>query len=92
MAEIILNPGESFEHYHLEESTTIHVSGEIELIFNDEKIYLTKGQKVIIPAKTSHTTRNVGNNIASFHCRGHILTPMPLPTPIPRPTPQKTKF
>jgi quercetin dioxygenase-like cupin family protein len=73
MATITLNPDESFEHYHLEESITKHVSGKIELSFNNEKILLNKGQKVIVPAKTSHITKNIGKDIASFSCEAHVV-------------------
>ncbi len=68
MAVITLTPGESFEHYHLDESITAHVEGEIQLTVSGKSTLLTEGERVIIPAKTSHTTKNIGNVDARFRC------------------------
>ena len=74
MAKIALGPGEEFEHYHSEESYTKHLSGKIELSFSDKKLILNDGQSVIIPANTPHSAKNIGNNLATFDCSGHLVT------------------
>ncbi len=75
MAVITLQPGESFEHYHLEKSETYYVNGEVQLTFEGKSMLLTDGHRVIIPAKTSHTTKNIGVVVAQFGCNHTVYSP-----------------
>jgi mannose-6-phosphate isomerase-like protein (cupin superfamily) len=71
VATIVLRPGESFEHAHLEESVTRHVQGTIELHFDGRILLLKEHEEIDIPARIHHVTRNVGKSLAIFDCEGH---------------------
>jgi len=68
MAIITLDSGEAFEHYHTGNSQTVHLDGKIQLCFNEENRLLEKGEKVEIPANTSHTIVNLGDRQAKVAC------------------------
>ena len=72
MAIITLKPGEAFEHYHESESETSHVKGDLMISFNESALTLSEKQKIIIPANTSHTVKNIGASDATFKCAGHL--------------------
>lgn len=71
MATILLQSGESFEHFHKDSSLTKHVSGKLKVSFNDVDVTLEDGQIVEIPPLVSHTVTNIGKSEASFDCTRH---------------------
>jgi len=68
MASILLEPGESFEHFHSEASYTSVVSGEVRFTSNFESRMLAIGERVRVPANHSHTVTNVGHTNARVDC------------------------
>ena len=68
MATIVLEPGEIFEHTHDAETTTGLVEGEAELRMDGKKIDLSPDSKVTVPAHTSHSIVNTGNEDAVMKC------------------------
>ena len=44
-------------HVHPVEHLVIVLEGEMEFMFQDQKLFLTKGRGLFLPAKTSHTAR-----------------------------------
>lgn len=68
MAQIILDPGETFEHFHSCESESILLEGEARLIVGGRVEPLVPGRVVTIPADTPHTLENTGGAPARFAC------------------------
>lgn len=68
MAEIILAPGETFEHTHDQITTSGVVSGNVELHMEGKIIKLNPNEKVTVPANVSHKMVNVGNSKAIARC------------------------
>jgi quercetin dioxygenase-like cupin family protein len=70
MAEIILEPGEVFEHYHANPSTTYLIEGRVRLSFDGREFNLKPGQVIVIPPSVPHVIENLGSNSARVGC-GH---------------------
>ena len=68
MAEIILEPGEAFEHYHSVSSRTTLVEGRMSMTIGSEKNDLIIGKEVNIPAGVVHTLVNEGTVSARGIC------------------------
>ena len=68
MAIIILEPRESFEHYHSDASKTYHVNGDVEISIKGKKMILEKGESVEVPGNTAHTIVNLGDDEARVGC------------------------
>lgn len=68
MADILLEPGESFEHFHVDESTSELVSGSVELVLPSETRIMKQGREERIPAKTRHVLKNTGEKVARVRC------------------------
>jgi len=68
MARIILEPSESFEHYHANPSETIHVSGKVEITLSEESRLMKLGEIIRVPKDTKHIVTNRGETIAEVAC------------------------
>jgi len=73
MAQIILDPGEIFEHIHPAPSTTALVAGEMSFTMNGETRPMIKDEVILVPANTVHRVMNTGLVQAIGFC-GHKLT------------------
>ena len=69
MAVITLEPGESFEHYHHDQSESILIEGAVQLSMAQQTSSMIKNQVCSIPAETSHTITNIGKLLAKVACR-----------------------
>ena len=70
MAQIILDPNESFEHTHSTDSTTILREGQGTLKTGGKEIEMVKDKEYPIPAGQSHTITNksaLKNQIICIH-------------------------
>ena len=68
MAKIILEPNESFEHFHSEDSTTVLLEGEAHYKMGDIEHMLELNIPVLTPANQSHTITNRSNMECVFGC------------------------
>jgi mannose-6-phosphate isomerase-like protein (cupin superfamily) len=68
MAQIILEPGEEFEHQHTVESTTSLVEGRVHVVYGDISRELVSGEAIDIPADTPHIFTNLGSAPALLNC------------------------
>ena len=59
MAQIVLDPGEVFEHFHDVPSTSTVMEGEVEFRIGDDVEILRPRQTKEIPAHTVHSMRNL---------------------------------
>jgi uncharacterized cupin superfamily protein len=71
MANIVLKPGENFEHWHSHESETILNEGEVQLKFDSSLIDLEIGKMIKIPAHVKHVMVNTGKVLATVYCGSH---------------------
>ena len=99
MAIIVLDPGESFEHWHSDDSITELHSGRVRCRFSGKVVVLSPGEKIEIPAGVDHTLENFGSEKAYVGCThgpcgpdgadadgpGGPRFPAPPPPPPPRP-------
>jgi quercetin dioxygenase-like cupin family protein len=76
MAEIILDPGEEFEHYHVGPSTTTLIDGRATLTMQGATVELIHHDAVPVPPNTPHVLRNTGGGTARVAC-SHAPTPVP---------------
>lgn len=70
MARIILEPNESFEHFHSEDSTTTLLQGNADYSSGETRYTLQHGVSVLTPGSVSHTITNTGDMDCMFNC-GH---------------------
>lgn len=70
MAKIILEPNESFEHFHSEESTTTLLEGSAHYKAGDVEYALERDVTVLTPANQSHILTNTGSEDCIIGC-GH---------------------
>ena len=82
MAEIILEPGEVFEHLHGSPSQTVLLSGEVDFEMCGSVERLVAGRPVDVPANTAHVSINIGSEPAALRCHYHG-TPDPAPAEPP---------
>ena len=75
MATIVLDPKESFEHFHSDESVTFHVEGRVEILMNDHQYSLKSGENITVPGNTRHTIINIGDTEAKVGCIGTAGNP-----------------
>jgi len=93
MAEIIIKPGEVFEHLHPYETKTKLIEGTIKFYLNGKEIRLNKGEEISVPAGVAHKSVNVDMSIARLECGSCTLPPPePLPLPLPVPPPEPFPF
>lgn len=77
MAEIVLEPGERFEHRHAHPSTTTLISGSVEFTVAGRARVLEEGETVLVPANEQHITTNIGVGLATIGCGLHAPAPDP---------------
>lgn len=70
MAKIILEPFETFEHFHNVESTTTLINGAARCKVGGEYNILELQKPLIIPANQSHMIENIGSTPCVLEC-GH---------------------
>jgi len=70
MAKIVLDPQESFEHFHSEDSYTVLLQGEAIYIVDGKEQELQVDAPIFTPANRSHILRNIGNIECILGC-GH---------------------
>lgn len=70
MAKIILEPNETFEHFHSEESTTTLLEGSARYRAGDIEYPLQRNVTVLTPANQSHILTNTGDVECIIGC-GH---------------------
>ncbi len=68
MARITLSPGEEFEHYHANESTTWLIKGEIRYRSDGDSFLLKPGHEFSVPPNNWHSLENIGKTEAEFGC------------------------
>lgn len=68
MAKIILVSGESFEHYHGEESITLLEKGKARFTCLNISKELRLGEAVTIPPNVSHILENIGDTECILDC------------------------
>ena len=68
MATILLEQGESFEHFHTASSGTVLREGRARLHMNGRMLDLQRDVAVVVPADTSHTLVNIGPGTAVISC------------------------
>jgi len=71
MAQITLQPNESFEHTHSKDTYTMLREGEGVLKIGGKEIKMVKGKKYKIPAGKSHTVVNNSSKISGIICVGY---------------------
>jgi len=71
MANIILEPGETFEHYHEQESVTTLLEGDVVFECGEKTLQLKIGDPIFVPPKTAHKLKNCGLSEAKINCGGH---------------------
>ena len=64
MATILLEPNESFEHFHACESITTLICGEIEFSLQGKQLVMKEGDSISVPPQERHTMTNVGSTLA----------------------------
>jgi uncharacterized cupin superfamily protein len=65
---IHLQPGETFEHVHVDQSFTTLVEGEVVLEVNGSRVALVTGLPTLVDANSPHRLVNTGRSIASVKC------------------------
>ncbi|WP_339783658.1 cupin domain-containing protein [uncultured Marinobacter sp.] len=75
MAIIVLEPKESFEHYHSDASITFHIEGDVEVLMGEKSLPLKSGGSINVPSKTKHTIINIGESEAKVGCVGSTGQP-----------------
>lgn len=68
MAQIILEPGEVFEHFHAEVSRTQLLEGSIRFTMNQREVPMQTLQTVEVPAHIPHVIENTGQIPAVVLC------------------------
>jgi mannose-6-phosphate isomerase-like protein (cupin superfamily) len=68
MAKIILEPNETFEHFHSELSSTELLSGSANYRTDDISMELQLNEPVLTPANKSHILTNTGNMECVIGC------------------------
>lgn len=68
MAKIILEPNETFEHFHSEESSTTLLSGSAHYRMGDVEQELELNVPVLTPATKSHILTNTGSKECVLGC------------------------
>jgi uncharacterized protein YjlB len=72
MADIILEPGEMFEHYHSDESSSVLVRGNAVIEMDGGcRIHMDIGKTVVVQAGVSHCMVNTGAAEAVIRCAKH---------------------
>ena len=71
MANIVLEPGEKFEHWHSRESETILNEGQVQLEIDSSLIDLEIGRMIKISAYVKHVMVNTGKVPATVYCGSH---------------------
>ena len=71
MAQITLQPNESFEHTHSKDTYTRLQEGEGVLKMGGKEIKMVKGKKYKIPAGQSHTVMNNSSKVCGVWCMGY---------------------
>jgi quercetin dioxygenase-like cupin family protein len=71
MAKIILEPNESFEHYHTSLSSTTLLTGTATYEIDGLERNLEIGKKVMTPGQKSHVIRNKGFTECVIDCGAH---------------------
>jgi len=74
MAKIILEPNESFEHIHSDDSYTSLVKGKGALKMNGKIISMKAGEIIKVPAGVTHTVVNEGMALLTLKC---VHPPLP---------------
>lgn len=69
MAKIILEPNETFEHFHSEDSSTILLEGSAHYRMGDIEYALVRNVPVLTPANRSHILTNTGHMECVIGCR-----------------------
>lgn len=60
-------PGQEWRNFvHATDELVMLLEGEIELEFSGRTLRPSAGEEILIPARTSHTVRNVGNVTARW--------------------------
>ena len=77
MAIIKLDPGESFEHYHKEISSSTLISGQLTITVEGNTLQMLQGEEIEVSEMTSHTVTNTGNADAVFKCQHTLDSPPP---------------
>lgn len=68
MAKIILEPNETFEHFHSEVSTTTLLEGRAHYRAGDIERDLERGIAILTPANQSHILTNTGEAACILGC------------------------
>lgn len=68
MAKIILEPNESFEHFHSEDSSSVLLEGSADYRMGSIEHPLERNVPVLTPANQSHTITNTGSKECMFGC------------------------
>lgn len=68
MAKIILEPNESFEHFHSEKSSTILLDGSAFYRSGNVECFLERNIEMLTPANQSHTLTNTGQTECIIGC------------------------
>jgi mannose-6-phosphate isomerase-like protein (cupin superfamily) len=68
MATIVLEPEESFEHTHIEDSYTELIEGSVDLIMEDSSIRLNVNEPILTRSGVKHRMVNLGTSPASVRC------------------------
>lgn len=69
MAKIILEPNETFEHFHSEDSTTILLEGKAHYRAGNIEHALECDIPVLTPANQSHILTNIGDVECVLGCK-----------------------
>jgi quercetin dioxygenase-like cupin family protein len=77
MAEIVLEPGEVFEHRHSSTSTTTLIAGSVEFAMAGRARVLVEGETILVPADVPHVSTNIGQGPARIGCGLHAPSPEP---------------
>ena len=72
MAQITLEPGESFEHYHSEASQSVLLEGLADFEYGGTRSPMIIGKEILIASDTIHTMYNTGEKNAVINCI-HLL-------------------
>jgi mannose-6-phosphate isomerase-like protein (cupin superfamily) len=70
MAQIVLEPGERFEHTHATDSISVLESGTVDIIMNGVSERLTKAG-LTTPGGVHHELVNTGTTQAVISCHNH---------------------
>jgi len=70
MIEIIINPGDIFEHSHNHVSTSKILQGSAKITIGDKELIMYEGDEMEVPENTSHSIENIGDIPLRLWC-GH---------------------